>query len=233
MKEKILAVMSAVMLMVSTSVTAFAASPTVGTTENPVASQEAATEVDQTGSASEYKDETVVSGGFYVTKVSDTTVASAGVAVQNLLLNDLAKTGTLLGNAGIAGAAGNSASKVTATVLSVIDVNPSGATKNADGLYELTLDVPGISAGDTIAILHYGANGWEVIVPYAVGENAVAFRSASLSPIAVVKISVAGQASTGAAPRTGETIPAGVIALICVGTAGAFVTGRKLKAARQ
>ena len=233
MKKKFLAVMSAVMLMVCTSVTAFAASPTVGTTETAVEGQEAQTEVKQSTDASGYASNTSVSEGFTETKVSDTTVASAGVAVQNNLLNNIEKTAVLLGRTDLLGTADNANAKVTATILSAVDITPTSAVKGADGFYDITIKVAGIAAGDIIAIEHY-EGFWNTLVPYEVGAGYVKVKSTSCSPFVVVKITFDGQAAAaGNAPQTGETIPVGVIALICVGTAGAFVTGRKLKAARQ
>ena len=229
MKKRLLALMSAVMVMVCTSLTVFAASPAVGTTENPVEGQEASTEVTQDGNADSYKNGTTAGTGFVVTKVSSTTVASAGVATQNVLLNNVAKTAVLLGRTDLLAAADDSSATVTADILSVVDVAPSTATKDANGVYTVTLNVDGVKAGDVIAILHYGANGWELIVPSVVGDGYVTFTTTSLSPISVVKMGLKGEtlAAGGNAPRTGETIPVMALVLIAVGGTGAVVFGRK------
>lgn len=155
MKKKLLAIVTALTVMTMGTVTAFAASPTVGTTEAPVATQKAATSVAATATPADYVKATTVSEGFTVSAVEDTTVKAAAVEVQNALLNDLATVGTKLGNKDLAAAATDSNKKVSASILSVVNIDASTAAKDADGNYTVTANIAGIAAGDTIAVLHY------------------------------------------------------------------------------
>ena len=224
MKKRFLAVLSALTILTMGSMTALAASPTVGTTETTT------TSVAATKAPADYAAATKVSDGYTVEAVSQTTVDSAAVAVQNNLLNDVATIGTKLGDSTLAAAAKDSSKKVTDTVLSVVEVDPTTAVKDANGNYVVTLSIADIAAGDTIAVLHYNGSAWETIVPTKVEAGKVTFATASLSPISVVKLQVTDV--TGA-PKTGETAPMAGLILV-VGLAGAVVCGKKYfaKAAR-
>lgn len=230
MKKRFLAVLSALTILTMGSMTALAASPTVGTAEAPVATQTTTTSVAATKAPADYAAATKVSDGYKVEAVSQTTVDSAKVAVQNNLLNDVATIGTKLGDSTLAAAAKDSSKKVTATVLSVVEVDPTTAVQDANGNYVVTLSIADIAAGDTIAVLHYNGSAWETIVPTKVEAGKVTFATASLSPISVVKLQVTDV--TGA-PKTGETAPMAGLILV-VGLAGAVVCGKKYfaKAAR-
>ncbi len=229
MKRKFLAVLSAVMVLSMGSMTVLAASPTVGTTETPVATQTATTSVAGKATPAEYAAATKASAGYEVAAVSATTVDSAAVAVQNQLLNDIASIGTKLGNNTLAAAANDSSKKVTATILSVVEVNPSTATRDANGNYVVTLNIANIAAGDTIAILHYNGSAWETIVPTKVEAGAVTFATASLSPISVVKLETS---AVTAAPKTGETAPYAAM-LMVVGLAGVALCTKKYLVAER
>lgn len=229
MKKRFLAVLSALTILTMGSMTALAASPTVGTAEAPVATQTTTTSVAATKAPADYAAATKASEGYKVEAVSQTTVDSAAVAVQNQLLNDVASIGTKLGDSTLAAAAKDSSKKVTATVLSVVEVDPTTATV-VDGKYVVTLSIADIAAGDTLAVLHYNGSAWETIVPTKVEAGKVTFATASLSPISVVKLQVTDV--TGA-PKTGETAPMAGLILV-VGLAGAVICGKKYfaKAAR-
>lgn len=223
MRKKALALLSALTIMAMGSMTVFAASPTVGTTEAPVSTQTAATAVASTLTPAEYAAATTASEGYSVEAVSETTVKSAAVAAQNQLLNDLASIGAKLGDSALTAAAADSSKKVTASILSVVEVNPTTAVKDANGNYVVTLNIASIAAGDTIAVLHYNGSAWEVIAPSEVANGSVTFSTASLSPISVVKLEVE---SVTAAPQTGQ--PVNIAAFIVVlGFAGAAVCGKK------
>ena len=223
MKKKLLAVVTALTVMAMGTVTAFAASPTVGTTEAPVATQKASTTIAATATPAEYAAATKVSDGFTVAAVEETTVKAAAVQVQNALLNDLATIGTKLGNSDIAAAATDSNKKVSATILSVVNIDASTATKDADGNYTVTASIAGIAAGDTIAVLHYTGSAWETIVPTSVAAGSVTFKTASFSPFAVVKLEVS---TVTASPKTGAAMPVAAL-FVVVGFAGAMVCGKR------
>ncbi len=233
MKRKVLALLSALTVMVSASMTAFAASPTVPTTEAPAPGQVATTEMK---TATEYTSVTTVSEGFTVTTVSQTIVQSVAVTVQNQLLNNLASVGASFMEAAsantqlstssyssIASAAADPTKRVTASVVSVVEVNAQSATKAANGNYVVTMNVSSITRNDAIAILHYTGSAWETIIPTNVANGSVTFETASLSPISIVKLEVE---SLVTAPKTGETAAAAAVVMI-FGMAGAIFCGKK------
>ena len=213
-KKKIITALTIAAVFVASVMPVCAASPSTGNTgnQNPTST----TEVDNSNRGQMSSD-----GNLYnVTNNADGGVVSAA---QSLLLNNLAATGNAFGNATIAAAASNSGVKVTALVLAAGDIEPDKATRDADGFYTVTLNVPGVNAGDTIAVLHKGANGWETIVPTAVGNGTVTFRVKSFSPFAIVKLVVSGSVN---APQTGSDMFA-VYALALMGIAGAAYCGKK------
>lgn len=208
MKKKALAILAALTVMAMGAMTVFAAeSPSVNDVETAVSTQKAETAIAATSSAGEYAEATTVSAGYTKEAVSDTTLSFAKVAVQNQLLNDVAAIGEKLGDSTLKAAATDSAKKVTATILSVIEVKVDSAQKNADGKYEVTLSIAGIAQGDSIAVLHYNGSAWETIVPSKVAAGAITFTTESFSPFAVVKLesSTTTTGSTGQTTTTGTT----------------------------
>ncbi len=225
MKKSVLAALTAAIVLSMSTMTAFAASPTVGTVEAPAAGQTAATTVEATVSPAVYTSVTTISEGYSEVPVSETTVKSAAVAVQNALLNKLAN----LGDPALTKAATSSTQKVSATIRTIVDVKPTSAKKNAAGNYEFTLNCSYIGSGK-IFVLHYveSAKQWEILVPKAATAGSVTVESATCSPFAVVELNVASAGSTPAqSPKTGETIPAAMM-IILIGVAGAAVCGKKV-----
>lgn len=223
MKKKALALLTALAVMAMGTVTVMAESPTVGTTEKPVESQKATTTIADTATPEEYAESTTVSEGFTVEAVSETTVESAVVAVQNEILNDVASIGEALGDDTLMDAAENKKRKVEAEILSLVEVNADDAEQDEDGNYVVTMGVEGVSKDDTIAVLHYDGEAWETIVPDAVEDGSVTFSTASLSPIGIVKLTVTKVKSS---PKTGDTMPVAVFVL-AAGLCGAAVCGKK------
>lgn len=223
MKKKALALLTALAVMAMGTVTVMAESPTVGTTEKPVESQKATTTIADTATPQEYAESTTVSEGFTVEAVSETTVESAVVAVQNEILNDVASIGEALGDDTLKDAAENKKRKVEAEILSLVEVNADDAEQDEDGNYVVTMGVEGVSKDDTIAVLHYDGEAWETIVPDAVEDGSVTFSTASLSPIGIVKLTVTKVKSS---PKTGDTMPVAVFVL-AAGLCGAAVCGKK------
>lgn len=223
MKRNVIAVLSAVMVLTMGTVTAFAASPTTGTAEAVVSSQTAMTSVAKMASPAEYVSATTASAGFDVEEVPATIVEAAAVAVQNSLLNNVASVGGMLNNSELTAAAADPNKKVTAEMLTVVEVNPTSASKDANGNYVVTLNLSSISAGDIIAVLHYNGSSWDTIAPDRVSAGKVVFSTPSLSPISVVKLEVT---DVKAAPKTGTAMPAAIM-LVVVGLAGMGVCGKK------
>ena len=152
------------------------------------------------------------------------------VAVQNTVLRDVAALGYFLGDANLVQAATTQGELVTASILSTVDVDPVTATKDpVSGMYNVVLTNAQIAAGDTIAILHYNETTkvWELIKPLAVGQGSVAFQSASLSPITIVKVNTTTAAQ---APKTGA-MPYGVVTMILIGLMGAVICYRNYRRA--
>ena len=227
MKKKVLAFMSAAMLMMLNTITVFAASPAVGTVQPPVATQTAITAVADTATPAQYAILTATSEGFKVSAVSDSTAKAAAVAVQNTILRDVAALGYFLGDPGLVTAATTQGGVVAANILTTVDVDATTAVKDATGMYNIVMSNGQIAAGDTIAILHYNGSTWELIKPIAVGNGTVAFQVSSLSPISVVKISTNAPA---ASPKTGVTYS--YMALIVLATmAGAVICFKKYRRA--
>ena len=224
MKKKALAWLTALAIMTMGTATVFAESPTVGNTEKPVDTQTVTTTIAGTSTPDEYLSATGVSEGYTVEAVSNTTVQAASVAVQNAILNDIAAIGAKVGNDSLKQAATDSTKKVTASILSVVEINPDTAVVDGNGKYVVTLSIASIAASDTIVILHYNGSAWETIVPSKVGAGSVTFATSSFSPFSIVKLDVT---SVAASPKTGENIPAASI-LIVIGLAGAVICGKNI-----
>lgn len=183
MKKRAFAVLTALAVTLLGTTTVFADSPTAET-----ATVAEGTTVTQTGDAESYAAETTASEGYEVVETSDNVVTQAAVQAQNLIANQAA--------------ADNAGSTVTVAVLSTVDVSPNGATKDSEGYYNVTLNLASIVEGEDILILHWNdtTNGWEVIEPTSVGTGTVTFRTASLSPISVVRVTISNAtAASGAA----------------------------------
>ncbi|MBO7095667.1 MAG: hypothetical protein J6V94_01755, partial [Lachnospiraceae bacterium] len=152
---------------------------------------------------------------------------AAAVAVQNTVLRDVAAIGYFLGNPDLVTAATTQGSVVVANILSTVEVDPTTATKDSNGMYDIVMTNGQIAAGDTIVILHFNGTNVELIKPVAVSTGSVAFQVSSLSPISIVKISTNAPA---ASPKTGVTYS--YIALIVLAAmAGAVICFRKYRRA--
>jgi hypothetical protein len=246
MKKKILALTSAVVLTLMSSMTAFAAGspssssssnnsstetqqpantdPAVGSVEAPAAGQTAVTILAESATADVYAATTVASDGYIVTEASAQTVASAEVAAQNLVLNNLAVTGAGTGNIALMSLATDPAALVSATILSTVEVKPLPGTQKVDGMYIVGLANAAIAAGDTIVILHFNGTAWEAIYPISVSDGLVVFAVSSLSPISIVKVSA--NTAVAQAPKTGRTLPVAAMAFTAF-AAGALYCGKK------
>ena len=208
MKKSVITALTAAMVLTLSSITAFAApSATVPAAETPAVG----TAVEAVASPEAYDAATTVSTGYKETAVSATTVKSASVATQNIILNNLDK----LGDPAIAQAAADPKKSVSAIVRTVVDVTPAGATKNAAGNYEFTLSCNYIGTG-RVYVLHYleSSKSWEI---------------PTLSPFAVVGLNVASVTAPATSPKTGETLPAALM-FIMIGAVGAVVCTKKVLA---
>ncbi len=227
MKKSILVALTAAMVLSMSTLTAFAAgSPTtVDAVQAAAEGQTTSTGIEAVASADALAQATAVSEGYKASAVSDTTVQSAVVAVQNQILNKIAEIGNLLGDSKLAAEATDPSSKVTATIRSLVNIDPTTATKGADGLYEVTVTAAYLGNGDAI-VLHYNGTAWEVIAPTNVSGKNVTFKTATLSPVAVVEVN-SGANTVATSPKTGETLPVAMMVVV-LGIAGAAVCTKKI-----
>lgn len=237
MKKRMMAAIVAVAVMMF-GTTAFAAgSPVAGSTpaDTKVADGQVAatTVVAPTETPEQMLDSTKVATDHIVAAaVAKTTVDEAVVEAKNILA-DVKGLGDKLGDKTIAAAATDKNKTVSATVLSVVNLT------SALNVKEITLKNTAIKAGKTYAVLHYTANGWETL-PATAKEGELTFAVNDFSAFAIVEISVADKAATpatkpaandkkadgAASPKTGETIPVAVFAML-VCAAGVVVCTRK------
>ena len=74
------------------------------------------------------------------------------------------------------------------------------------GPTDITMNIPGITAGQSVVVLHRMSNGvWEVVPVAAVSSGSVTATFTSLSPVAII---------TYTSPKTGERFP--VAGLFCI-----------------
>lgn len=87
-------------------------------------------------------------------------------------------------------------------------------TAEINGPTDITMEVPGITAGQKIAVLHQKADGtWESVPVKSVAAGSVTATFTSLSPVAIVSY---------ASPKTGESVPAAAIVVIIAFTGAAL-----------
>ncbi len=248
MKKRIMAAIVAVSVMMF-GTTAFAAgSPEAGSTKadtTVAADQIAATEVEAPTESvdSMAKSTTVETAGVDVKPVGKTTVDDAVVATKNLL-NDVKALGDTLGNKDLADAAGIATKTVKATVLGVVNLESQLAVK------EITIKNDAIKAGKTYAVLHFTNGKWVTLPAKVTADKTLSFTVDNLSPFAIVEIDVVDKSATAngsnpaattpstttpaadnkadqaASPKTGETMPVAVLALLVCAT-GAVVCAKK------
>ena len=101
----------------------------------------------------------------------------------------------------------------SATVLKVFDVSLPAGDYSAG--VDVTMNVPGVLAGQSISVIHWNGQYWENLAVTNVSDGSVTATFTSFSPVAViVNPSVA-------APSTGYNAPVAVIILAVVCAAGA------------
>ena len=199
MKKKLAAVIAVSMITVmmmgltvnaATSPTTSATTSTTTSTTTPATTTPAATDANTpaTTYANVTASNTVLVDG--VEKTLAVTVKAVSVAT---LKAAQAQAASLVGAA--------------SSVLQIVDVSlPTGTTFSK---VQLTFNVPGIVAGQSVYVLHQKADGsWEKITPDAVGNGTVTATFTSLSPVAIV--------AANASAQTGEAAPYALIgAIVC------------------
>lgn len=194
MKKKLVAVIMVSMItvmMIGLTVNA-APSPTTSVTTTTTTATTATTATEETTPATTYANITASNTVIVDGEEKTLTVTAKAVSIATLK------------------AAQNQASSLIgagASVLQIVDVSlPAGTTFSK---VQITFNVPGIVAGQSISVLHQKADGnWETITPDAVGNGTVKATFTSLSPVAIV--------ATNASAQTGEVAPYALIgAFIC------------------
>lgn len=226
MKKKILALLCAMTLVCSMSLTAFAAT----------ASGNSATAGEEAAEATADEDDDDDDNGAQDSQSETVSVAnSTGQVLTGATLAEFAQTTTI--SSGVAGAKLGAVSNETAQAIiseanrvvgtgafiaSVVDLQVPAGT----GTATFTLGCPNVWKGQTVRIVHQKADGsFEVITPSNVGNNTVTFTMTSYSPIAIVV--------NAQAPKTadaGMATSAMILLLAMAGAAMAVVYGRKVKA---
>ncbi len=107
----------------------------------------------------------------------------------------------------------------TASVIATFDLQGTAG--------EVELNVTGIKAGDSVAVLHW-VDGDMTKAPEVLSatasDGAIKFTTSSLSPFAIVRLASAD--GSAASPKTGEATMA-VVALMLLSAAGIVVLNRK------
>lgn len=106
-----------------------------------------------------------------------------------------------------------------AEVLSVFDVTLPAGDYSAG--VNVTMNVPGVKAGDTISVLHWSAQKglWENLPVVSVADGTVTATFTSFSPVAIVR--------GATAPGTGYEAPVALVAVLVIAAAGAAFCVRR------
>lgn len=228
MKKKVLSVLAALMVM-TMGTTVFAAdspdaSSVTDVKENEA--QKAEVEAPEAKTAAEYVAAVKVEGAT-VEAVSEATVAATVEEIKSLL-KDVDAVATVISSDELKTAAVDTAKKIVPEIKTVVEVSaPAGVTVSKENPISLTFEVAGIKAGSNILVLHWNGTAWETIKPESVADGKITASFTSLSPIAIVELSVESAAGSQTSPSTGEAasvLP--VLAVICM--AGAVVCGKKV-----
>lgn len=228
MKKKVLSVLAALMVM-TMGTTVFAAdspdaSSVTDVKENEA--QKAEVAAPEAKTAAEYVAAVKVEGAT-VEAVSEATVAATVEEIKSLL-KDVDAVATVISSDELKTAAVDTAKKIVPEIKTVVEVSaPAGVTVSKENPISLTFEVAGIKAGSNILVLHWNGTAWETIKPESVEDGKITASFTSLSPIAIVELSVESAAGSQTSPSTGEAasvLP--VLAVICM--AGAVVCGKKV-----
>ena len=213
MKKRTLAILSAVMVLAMSSMTVLAEEDADGTVV-----------VNTSSTAEEYAAKTSLVGGDFEESISAVSPGTLN-DVNNLIYNWLSSRPTEFwiylddeptvpaAASELVAAASNPAAQVTGTIITVVDITSPQELWGGIEEYRHTLNVDGISAGDTIVVS--GRHAWEenywTIISYetATTDNSVSFPNSTCfggpefdyQTIAVVKVTVSDAAAGAATAR--------------------------------
>ncbi len=190
MKKRLLALLSASLLVMSMSVTVFAAnSPS---SSNTTVNVEVAGDVNETTGAGQSITDSSLQSFASTTSISSDAGATIGTKIDAAQVKAIVKTAN---------------EKVqNAKIATIVDIVVPAGTKSA----KITLSgLSDIKAGDAVTVFHYKSDGTvEAIAPSKVADGSVEFTMTSFSPVAVVKStanSVAPAAGGAAVTNTAVT----------------------------
>lgn len=252
MKKKLLSVALSTIMVLSMATVAFAAgSPSASTVTPIVKNEEVKAEVaaPKTKAPAEYVQ--VVSGtkatvggvevaAPVIEAVPETTVA-ATVAEVIAQLNDVLNVAEKIESNELKVAATDATKKIVPEIKAVVEVKaPEGVVVSAENPITLTFPAPGVKATSNIMILHWDGSKWETIKAIA-GDGTVTATFTSLSPIAIVELTVENASNTTTNTTTNTTVtpdttspktaaPVAVLPVMLVSSlAGAVVCKKKLR----
>lgn len=116
--------------------------------------------------------------------------------------------------------------------MSVVDVKEVTVPEGTTFPVTITFEVPGVTAGTKVAVLHYNGSAWETIEATA-GAGTITATFTSLSPVAFVVDKNTASSSTAAkttstSPKTGESSMVVVVGMLAM-IAAAGACGLKKK----
>ncbi len=220
MKKKIVSLLTAAVLVMSMGTVAYAAgSPTADkvTKVEESTTQKVEVAAPETKAPTTYVEETKVEqttvkdkSGNEVTvaptvaAVSETTVETTAKEVEAQLKN-VESIATKIDAPELKTAAADSTKKIVPEIKTVVNISvPENVVISEENPITLTIEVGDIKAGDNILVLHYNGKEWETIKPESVKDGKIEAKFTSLSPIAIVKLSVE-EADTTVTPVTPST----------------------------
>lgn len=234
MKKRFMATLVALAVMMFGTTVFAAGSPEAGSTKEDTtvaAGQTVTTTVTAPTETAESMAKTTTTDNANVTvkAVGDTTVTEAVTETKNLL-TDVAKLGTELGSKDLAAAATDKTKTVTATVLSVVNLESASTNET------VVIKNAAIKADKLYAVLHYTNGGWVTIPATVTADGTLSFKVDNFSPFAIVEIGIKDAApatpaadnknDAAASPKTGEAMPVALLAML-VCAAGIVVCARR------
>lgn len=211
MKKKIISLLTAAMLVASMGTTVFAAgSPSAGdiskVDQNP--SQTVKIDKVEVKDSADYAKNTEatatvknaageeVTATVEVKAVSNDTVNTTAKEVETQLKNVEALATDVANADTVKAAAKDATKKIIPEIKTVVNIEAEGVEVTEQNPITLTISAD-VKAGDSIVILHWNGTEWETIMPSEVRDGAIVATFNSLSPIAVVKLTVAETDTNG------------------------------------
>jgi len=120
-------------------------------------------------------------------------------------------------------------------ILAAVDFTPSDSVKaeiEKKGKVEITFDVEGVKAGDSIRILHFVNGKWEVIEPTSVKDGKVSAIFTSFSPVVFTKLTPEVARLDNASKGVNVAVVVAISLIAVAAIAVVFALGSKKKPAQ-